>query len=56
MTIQPGTFLTLRLFGPARVHSIATDPKTGERVAMVYTREAQLTLSLKYCELVSGDK
>jgi hypothetical protein len=56
MTIQPGTFINLRLFGPARVHSIATDPKTGERVAMVFTREAQLTLSLRYCELVAGDK
>jgi hypothetical protein len=56
MTIQPGTFINLRLFGPARVHSIATDQKTGERVAMVFTREAQLTLSLRYCELVAEGK
>ena len=53
MTIQPGTHLNLYHFGAAKVHSIVTDPTTGERVALIYTREAQLTLSLKYCEKVA---
>lgn len=51
--IDIGTNLNLHFFGPARVQNIITDPLTFERVAMIYTRGAQLTLSLKYCERVA---
>lgn len=51
--IDIGTKLNLHFFGPSRVQNIIVDPHTFERVAMVYTRTAQLTLSLKYCERVA---
>lgn len=53
MKIEPGTNLNLHFFGPARVQNIITDPLTFEQVAMVYTRGAHITLSLKYCERVA---
>lgn len=52
--IEAGTTLTLAYFGPARVNGIITDPHTFERVAMIYTKTAQLTLSIKYCEKVAA--
>ena len=52
--IEAGTTLTLAYFGPARVNGIITDPHTFERVSMIYTKTAQLTLSIKYCEKVAA--
>lgn len=53
MSIHPGTILNLRLFGECKVHAIDFDSLTGERVAKVFTKTAQLVLSIRYCKKVA---